>query len=145
MAPTAVLIEITPKITTMNSNDPTTLTNNALSLSNGINGPTSFHIDVYQQTKIGSSEVSIRTLVPASISAEPYRKALIGKMLFRKILTLSATHLSPPVISWRLSRRTSGLSRDPLRGRQKPRSPLFARIFCFKSQIPLKALRTSPI
>ena len=100
MAPTAVLIEITHKIITMNSNDPTTLTNNALSLSNGINGPTSFHIDVYQQTKIGSSEVSIRTLVPASISAEPYRKALITKFFcFRKILTLSATHLSPPVIS----------------------------------------------
>jgi len=40
------------------------------------------------------SELTIRTLVPDPISAEPYRKALIEKIFFHQILSLSD---SPPV------------------------------------------------
>ena len=84
MAPTAVIIKLTSTTTTMNNTSHTTLTKNALSVSNGINGPISSHFGVYQQTKIGSSKVSTHTLVPASISAEPYRKALIAKIFFAR-------------------------------------------------------------
>ena len=35
------------------------------------------------------SELSIRTLVPDPISVKPYRKALIAKLLFRQILSLT--------------------------------------------------------
>ena len=75
----------------MNNNIPTTLTNNNLFLSNGINGSTSSQFGVYQQTEIGFNEVSIRTLLPVSINFELYRKALIVKILFHKILTLFVT------------------------------------------------------
>ena len=84
MAPTAVIIKLTSTTTTMNNNSHTTLTKNALSVSNRINGPISSYFGVYQQTKIGSSKVSIHTLVPASISAEPYRKALIANIFFAR-------------------------------------------------------------
>ena len=38
---------------------------------------------VYQQTSIGSSDISVRTLVHDAISADPYRKALITKLFSR--------------------------------------------------------------
>lgn len=38
---------------------------------------------------VGSSNVTIRTIVPLSISAEPYRKAIVAILFFRRILTLS--------------------------------------------------------
>ena len=91
IVPTAVPIKLISTITTMNNSNPTTQTNNTLSLSNGMDGPTSSRFDIYQQNKIGSNEVSIRTLVPASISIENYRKALNAKICFRNILTLFIT------------------------------------------------------
>ena len=81
MAPTSVLIKLTPTTTTMNNNNPTTLTNNNISLSNETTKPTSSYFDVYQKTKISSSEVSIRTFILVFISTERYRKALITKQL----------------------------------------------------------------
>ena len=83
MAPTAVLTKPITINTIMNSSAPNTLTNNTLSLSNGINGPTSSYFGVYQQTMVGSGNVSVRNLVSAAISATisaaPYCKALIAK------------------------------------------------------------------
>ena len=91
MAPTTVLIKSTTTNTTVNSSAPNTLTNNALSLSNGINGPTSSYFGVYQHAFVGSIDVSVRTLVPAAISTAPYRKALIVKLFFHQILALTDT------------------------------------------------------
>ena len=50
---------------------------------------------VYQLTTVGASKATIRTLVPVTISAPPYRKALIAKFVFRKILG----HAGSPSIS----------------------------------------------
>ena len=75
----------------MNSTAPNTLTNNTLSLSNRISGLTSSHFGVFQQTLVDCGDVSIRTLVPATISAIPYRKVLIANIFFRQILALSDT------------------------------------------------------
>ena len=91
MTPSAVLIKLTSTTTNMNNEHITIITKNALSLSKRINGPTSSHFGVYQQTKIGSIEVSIRTHFPISISTVPSRKLMIAKICFRKILTLSAS------------------------------------------------------
>ena len=51
----------------------------------------SSNFGVYQQTSIGSSDISIHTLVPDAISAEPYCQALIAKLFFYQIMTLSDT------------------------------------------------------
>ena len=69
----------------------TTLLDNIRSPSAVDGVPQSSHFGVYQQTAVGTGDVSIRTLVPAAISAAPYRNALIAKLLFRQILAL--THL----------------------------------------------------
>ena len=61
----------------------------AITTVNG--GLASSYFGVYQQTTVGSGAVSIRTLVPAAISAAPYRKALIAKLFFRQILVLTDT------------------------------------------------------
>ena len=53
--------------------------------------PESSHFGVYQQMDVDTGDVSIRTLVPAIISAVPYRKALIAKLYFRQILALTAS------------------------------------------------------
>ena len=50
---------------------------------------------VYQLTAVGASTATIRTLVPVSISAPPYRKALIAKLFFKQILG----HAGSPSIS----------------------------------------------
>ena len=89
MAPTTVFIKPTTTKTIMNSFAPNTLTNNTLSLSNEINGPTSSYFGVYKQTSVGSGDVFVRKLVPAAISADTYRKALIAKIFFRQILSLT--------------------------------------------------------
>lgn len=47
---------------------------------------------VYQQTSIGSSDISTHILVPDAIIVELYRNALIIKLLFQKIITLSDNH-----------------------------------------------------
>ena len=44
---------------------------------------------MYQQPSIVCSDISICTLVPDAISVEPYRKALIVKLLSRLIMTLA--------------------------------------------------------
>ena len=54
-------------------------------------GLASSYFGVYQQTTVGSGDGSIRTLIPAAISAAPYRKALIAKLFFRQILVLADT------------------------------------------------------
>ena len=75
-------------------------TNNNLSFPAGMSGPDpssagvfpqtatvssseSNGFGVYQLTPVGASDATIRTFVPVSISALPYRKALIAKLFFR--------------------------------------------------------------
>ena len=84
MAPSAVLIQ--PPTT----HTPTTLTVSSTITSDGFNnylspiastgGPRTSHFGIYQQTSIGTDDVTIRPLVPAAISAEPYCKAPIAKL-----------------------------------------------------------------
>ena len=49
---------------------------------------------VYQLTTVGASTATIRTLVPVSISAPPYRKALIAKLFLNKSLAMRVHHPS---------------------------------------------------
>ena len=79
MTPSAGLSEFTTTRTAMN----TALNNNqsVTACSSDQNG-----FGVYQMTTVGASEATIRTLVPVSTSASPYRKALIAKLFFRQIL-----------------------------------------------------------
>ena len=79
MVPTVVIIQPVTTITT--STVSSTLSNNSLSLSARKISPNASPLGVYQQTSVGSGDVSIRTLVPTAISAEPYRKALIIKFI----------------------------------------------------------------
>ena len=62
-----------------------------LPLSASIGGSDFSHFGVYRQTSVRSDDVTIRTLVPAPISVEPYLKALIAKLLFRQIVSLTDT------------------------------------------------------
>ena len=158
IVPTAVPIKLISTITTMNNSNPTTQRNNTLSLSNGMDGPTSSRFDIYQQNKIGSNEVSIRTLVPASISIENYRKALNAKICFRNILTLfitpsvSSSDFMTTVASY--FRINMGSSERKVEGvvdsirkdflRRASNLPIHLGKQ-FKSQIQLIALRNSPI
>ena len=85
MVPIAVLIQLptthpTMSLTTKTTSSPFTATSRDTTLSN---------VGVYQKTVIESSDISIRTLVPDPISAEPYRKSLIANRFFRQIITLS--------------------------------------------------------
>ena len=64
------------------NNSPSSATSRTTVLSN---------FGVYQQTSIGYSDISIRTLVPDTISTKPYRKALIVTLFFHQIMTLSDT------------------------------------------------------
>ena len=63
--------------------------NNYSSLTDSTGGPRTSHFGIYQQTSVGTGDVTIRTLVPVAISVEPYRKALITKLFFRQILPLA--------------------------------------------------------
>ena len=56
---------------------------NFLSLPTSTGGPGSTNFGIYQQTSVGSGDVTIRTLVPAAFSTEPYHSALIAKLVFR--------------------------------------------------------------
>ena len=62
---------------------------NNVSTIGGSGGSAASTFGVYQQTAVGLSDLSIRTLVPDPISAEPYRKALIAKIFFHQILSLA--------------------------------------------------------
>ena len=75
----------------MTSTPPITRSNNTYAILAVDGGPESSYFGVHQQTTVGSGNVSIQTLVPASISAAPYRKALIVNLLFRQILALTDT------------------------------------------------------
>ena len=89
MAPTAVLIFPTTTHTTIMSTPHSTLQQNNISTIGGFGRSVASTFGVYQQTAVGLSDLSIRTLVPDPISAEPYRKALITKLFFRQILSLA--------------------------------------------------------
>ena len=67
----------TMKRTTTTNVSPSSSTSCALISSN---------FGVYQQTYIGSRDISICTLVSEAISTEPYRKALITKLFSRQIM-----------------------------------------------------------
>ena len=45
---------------------------------------------MYQDTAVGS-ELTIRTIVPSSISADPYRKIMIAILFFCRIISLSSS------------------------------------------------------
>ena len=60
-----------------------------MNLGGSNSGSSLANFGVYRQTPVGLSELSIRTLVPVPISAEPYRKALIAKLFFHQILSLA--------------------------------------------------------
>ena len=63
--------------------------NNISNLGGGSSGSAFATFGVYQQTPVGLSELSIRTLVPDNISADPYCKALISKLFFHQIPSLT--------------------------------------------------------
>ena len=85
MAPTAVLFKLTSTTDTMN-----TITTNNLSAytatSSAINSVSLF--ETYQDTAVGC-DLTIRTIVPPDISAEPYRKAMVVILFFRRIVSLT--------------------------------------------------------
>ena len=72
----------------MSSTNPDDCSNNYLFLTASTGGPKSLHFGIYQQTSVGSSDVTIRTLVSTAISVEPYCK-LIAKLFFCQILSLT--------------------------------------------------------
>ena len=75
--------------TTIMSTTHNTLKQNNISIIGGSDGSAASAFGIYQQTAVGLSDLSIRTLVPDPISAVPYRKALIAKLFFRQILSLA--------------------------------------------------------
>ena len=88
MIPSAVLYESTTTRTAMN-----TALNNNHSVPARSNDQHGF--GVYQLMTVNASDATIRTLVPVSISAPPYRKTLIAKLFYRQILG----HAGSPSIS----------------------------------------------
>ena len=99
MAPSAVLLQplTTPTPSNLTNHTMSSLhtNHNYSSLTDFTGGPSTSHFGVYQKTSVGTSDVTMRTLVPAAIGAEPYRKALIAKLFFRQILPLTdATYVS---------------------------------------------------
>ena len=76
----------------MSSTSPPTLPKNIHSNSAVDSGPASSHFRVYQQTTVGSTDISIQIFIPATISAPPYYKTLIAKTFFHQILALTDTH-----------------------------------------------------
>ena len=87
MAPTAVLHKlttITAMITTINNSLSADIANTIV-----VNSASSF--GTFQDTAVGSSDLTIHTIVPPNISAEPYRKAMIAILFFRRILSLSSS------------------------------------------------------
>ena len=72
-----------------------TTTNNTLlqkHITTIIGGSVGSNFGVYQQITVGLSKLSIRTLVPDPISADPYYNAMIAKFFFHKILSLAEYH-----------------------------------------------------
>jgi len=73
----------------MTSTNKNVHNNNVSSLTAGTSGFVFWTFGIYQQTSVGLSGFSIRTLVSDLISAEPYRKVLIAKLFFHQILSFS--------------------------------------------------------
>ena len=90
MVPTAVLSKLT--ITTVKMNTTTNNTLLAYIANTSVVNSVSF-FRIFQDIAVGS-KLTIRTIVPPNISAEPYRKAMIVILFFRHIIPLSS---SPPV------------------------------------------------
>ena len=68
----------------------TTINKNKISiLGAGSSGSAFASFGVYQQTPVGLSKLFIGPLVPNNISTEPHRKALIAKLFFRHMLSLT--------------------------------------------------------
>ena len=57
--------------------------------SGGSSGSIFANLGVYQQIPVRLSELSFRTLVPDNISADSYHKALIAKLFFHHILSIT--------------------------------------------------------
>ena len=89
MAPTAVISFFTTTHTTIMTKTNNTLQQNNISTIGDSGSSIASTFGVYQQISVGLSDLSIRTLVPDPISADPYRKALIVKLFFRQILSLA--------------------------------------------------------
>ena len=90
MAPTAVLFFPYDHTTTTMTNTNNTINNKNISnFSGGSSGSAFANFGVYQQTPVELNEFSIRTLVPDNIIAEPYCKALISKLFFHQIPSLT--------------------------------------------------------
>ena len=88
MSPTAVLFFLTATTTIMATTN-NTLQQNNISTIGGSGGSVASTFGIYQQTAVGLSDLSIRTLVPDPISAELYRKALTARLFFHQILSLA--------------------------------------------------------
>ena len=88
MVSTAVLDKLTTTTIKM-----TTTTNNNLSvyIANTSVVNSVYFFGVFQDTVVGSSDLTIRTIVPPTISAEPYRKVMIAILFYRRILSLSSS------------------------------------------------------
>ena len=88
MAPTVVLHNLTTTTTAMY-----TISNNNLSVyitnSSVVNSASFF--GAFQDTAVGSSNLTIRTIVPPNIGTEPYRKTMINILLLRLIFSLSSS------------------------------------------------------
>ena len=65
------------------------LKKNNSTLCAGSSGSAFANFGVYQQTPVELNEISIRSLVSDNISVDSYRKALIAKLYFHKILSLT--------------------------------------------------------
>ena len=83
MASTVDEFSTTTTTAIMTSTPPITHSKNIHAISAVDGGPASSYFGVYQQTTFASGDVSIRTLAPAAINTDPYRKVLITKLFFR--------------------------------------------------------------
>ena len=74
----------------------TIINNNISNLGGGSSGSAFANFDVYQQTPVELSELSLSTNVPDNISTDPYRKVLIVRIFFHQICSLTY----PPFVSF---------------------------------------------
>ena len=147
MAPSAVLLQpltipTPPNLTNLIMSSSHT-NHNYSSLTDFTGGPSTSHFGVYQQTSVGTSDVTMRTLVPSAIGAEPYRKELIAKLFFRQILPLTdATYVSfsnlITTVSLYFSINTGSSERESAAAVVSIRSNFFLLLTCRKlgSRIP---------
>ena len=87
MAPTAVPFKLTSTTDTMNTTTTNTLSA-YIAKTGVVNSMSTF--GKFQDTAVGS-DLTIRTIVPPDISADPYRKTMISILFFRRVLSLSSS------------------------------------------------------